>query len=108
LIEKEIRDIVPFRNKLAHWTMCAARQDGTGIFKPARSIGIPDTFREKPKAIAAKPIFYDDIVEHYARLQVLVGKIGEFGPAFAKEAEQLPEPSRKLSWSWKPTSFQVD
>jgi hypothetical protein len=97
-ITKELRDIVPFRNKLAHWTMSASRLDGSGDFRPALGIGIPEIFRERPNSSASKPIFYDDVVAHYGRLQALVGKIREFGPAFAKEAKQLPEPSRKLSW----------
>jgi hypothetical protein len=102
-ITKELRDIVPFRNKLAHWTMCAARPDRTRNFRPALSIGIPETFREKRNLSASNHIYYDDIVEHYARLQVLIGKITAFGPAFAQKAKQLQKPSRKLSWLWKPS-----
>jgi hypothetical protein len=40
-ITKELRDMVPFRNKLAHWTMSAARPDRAAKFRPALGIGIP-------------------------------------------------------------------
>jgi hypothetical protein len=103
-ITKELRDMVPFRNKLAHWTMSASRPDRTKNFRPALGIGIPEIFREKRNISTSNHIYYDDIVEHYARLQALGGKISAFGPSFAKEAKQLPKPSRKLSWLWKPSS----
>jgi hypothetical protein len=101
-IAKELRDIVPFRNKLAHWTMGAARPDGKGSFRPALDVGISEVYRGKRKV--SEPIFNDDIVEHYVRLKALVSNIKAFGPSFAKEAKQLPKPSRKLSWLCKPTS----
>jgi hypothetical protein len=102
---KELRDMVPFRNKLAHWTIGASRPDGKGSFRPSLGIGIPDIFRAKPNiSKSLDPIFSDDIVDHYARLKALVSKIDAFGPAFAKVAAQLPKPSRKLSWLWKPAS----
>jgi hypothetical protein len=104
-IIKELRDIVPFRNKLAHWKLGASRPDGKASFRPALSVGIPDIYRAKLKlSQLLDPIYSDDIVEHYARLKAIVGKINAFGPAFAKAATQLPKPSRTLSWLWKPAS----
>ena len=104
-IIKELRDILPFRNKLAHWELGASRPDGKASFRPALSVGIPDVFRAKPNlSNRLDSIYSDDIVEHYARLRALVGKINVFGPAFGKAATQLPKPSRKLSWLWNPSS----
>jgi hypothetical protein len=97
-ISKELRGLVPFRNKLAHWTIGASRPNGEGNFRPALDVGIPEIFRGKPKIHTMEPIFNDDIVGHYVRLKALVKKIDTFGPSFAKGAEQLPKPSRKLSW----------
>jgi hypothetical protein len=103
-IIKELRDIVPFRNKLAHWTLGASRPGGKGSFRPSLNVGIPDIFRAKPKISKFDPIFHHDVVGHYARLKILVSKIDVFGPSFAKAVMQLPKPSRKLSWLWKPAS----
>jgi hypothetical protein len=103
-ITKELRDIVPFRNKLAHWPLGASRPNGKGSFRPSLGVGIPDIFRAKPKLSKLDPIFNHDIVGHYARLKILVSKIDVFGPSFANATMQLPKPSRKLSWLWKPAS----
>jgi hypothetical protein len=103
-ITKELYDIVPFRNKLAHWTLGASRPTGKGSFRPALDVGIPDIFCAKTKRSKWDPIFNHDIVGHYARLKILVSTIDAFGPSFAKAATQLPKPSRKLSWLWKPAS----
>jgi hypothetical protein len=103
-IVKEIREIVPFRNHLAHWQLGASiKKRGTKQFKPALRVGLPEIFREKPKDLASESIFYEDIVKHHERLLALIAAISAFGPRFAKEAKDLPQPSRKLSWLWKPT-----
>jgi hypothetical protein len=102
-IEKELREIIPFRNKLAHWTLSAGRRDGQEEFKPCLGAGIPESFREKKYNYVS--IFCDDIAAHYARLQAVVDKISSFGPAFAIEVKKLPTPSRKLSWLWKPPTY---
>ena len=88
-ITRELREIIPFRNKLAHWTIGASRPNGEESFRPSLQVGIPDIFRAKPKMISAKSIFSDDIVEHYARLKALVSKIDAFGPSFANVAAEL-------------------
>lgn len=102
-IVKELGEVMPFRNKLAHWTIGVFNADGKGGFRPALSTGIPDIFRAKRK-LSLDSICSDDIIEHYAQLKALLGKINEFGPAFANAATKLPKPSRKLSWLWKPAS----
>jgi hypothetical protein len=84
----EIRDLLQFRNKLAHWPRVTIR----GMNKPIIHYSVGEFFRDAVKIGKSRPISAERMIRHYEALQQAILNVTVFYQAF----QHLERPAKSV------------